>query len=89
MNVINYISNIAMPMAIVIIIIYGLKEKIKVFDVFLKGAKEGISSLISVAPSLIGLVIGALPGLSGTMAVAIFTPLTFWFPPAAATNPGS
>ena len=30
MNVVNYISNIAMPMAMVIIIIYGVKEKVKV-----------------------------------------------------------
>ena len=39
--------------------------------------------LFALIGVLIGLVIGALPGLSGTMAVAIFTPLTFWFPPAA------
>ena len=55
MNVINYISNIAMPLVIVIIIIYGLKEKIKVFDVFLKGAKEGIETTISIFPTLIGI----------------------------------
>ncbi len=39
--------------------------------------------LFALIGVLIGLIIGALPGLSGTMAVAIFTPLTFWFPPAA------
>ena len=31
---------------------------------------------------LIGAVIGALPGLSATMGVAIMTPITFWFDPA-------
>lgn len=31
---------------------------------------------------LIGTVIGALPGLSATMGVAIMTPITFWFDPA-------
>ncbi len=30
---------------------------------------------------LIGTVIGALPGLSATMGVAILTPITFWFSP--------
>ncbi|NMA70980.1 MAG: tripartite tricarboxylate transporter permease, partial [Firmicutes bacterium] len=29
-----------------------------------------------------GVLIGALPGLTATMAVAILTPLTFWAPPA-------
>ena len=31
---------------------------------------------------VIGTVIGALPGLSATMGIAIMTPITFWFPPA-------
>ncbi len=31
---------------------------------------------------LIGTVIGALPGLSATMGIAIMTPITFWFAPA-------
>jgi len=31
---------------------------------------------------LIGTVIGALPGLSATMGIAIMTPITFWFDPA-------
>ena len=30
----------------------------------------------------IGTVIGALPGLSATMGIAIMTPITFWFEPA-------
>ena len=55
MNIINYISNIAMPMVIVIIIFYGVKEKNKVFDTFLKGAKEGIETTFSIFPTLIGI----------------------------------
>jgi len=31
--------------------------------------------------SILGLFIGALPGLSATMGVAILTPMTFWLPP--------
>lgn len=62
MNIINYISNIAMPLMILLIVYYGLKEKIKVFDVFLDGAKEGINMVVSIFPTLIGLfvAIGAL-----------------------------
>ncbi|MDY6470135.1 MAG: tripartite tricarboxylate transporter permease [Succinivibrio dextrinosolvens] len=30
---------------------------------------------------VVGLIIGALPGLSATMAIAILTPITFWFEP--------
>ena len=62
MKLINYLSSLAMPMIILIIIIYGLKEKNKVFDTFLDGAKEGIEIVLKIFPTLIGLfvAIGAL-----------------------------
>lgn len=62
MSAINFLSNLAMPLIILLIVIYGLFQKIKVFDLFLDGAKEGIQILISIFPTLIGLfvAIGAL-----------------------------
>lgn len=62
MQIINFLSNIAMPLIILIIIVYGLIEKNKVFDTFLDGAKEGIEIVFSIFPTLIGLfmAIGAL-----------------------------
>ena len=62
MNIINFLSNLAMPLIILLIVIYGLFQKVKVFDLFLDGAKEGIQILISIFPTLIGLfvAIGAL-----------------------------
>ena len=55
MQVINFFSNLAMPMVIFFIILYGLTEKVKVFDNFLEGAKEGIKTTFSILPTLIGL----------------------------------
>ena len=62
MNIINYLSNLAIPFTILIILTYGLIEKKRVFDVFLKGAKEGIEIVVKIFPTLIGLfvAIGAL-----------------------------
>ena len=37
-NVINYLSSIAIPMVILFILVYGLIEKNKVFDTFIDGA---------------------------------------------------
>lgn len=31
--------------------------------------------------SVIGIVVGALPGATATMAIAVLVPITFWFPP--------
>ena len=62
MKIVNYISNIAMPLIILIIVVYGVKEKNKVFDNFIDGAKEGIGITLGIFPTLIGLfiAIGAL-----------------------------
>ena len=62
MKVIEYFSNIAMPLIIVIIVLYGVIERKKVFDIFLEGAKEGIGVVFNIFPTLVGLfvAIGAL-----------------------------
>ncbi|HHW02628.1 MAG TPA: hypothetical protein GXX35_07430 [Thermoanaerobacterales bacterium] len=38
--------------------------------------------IYNLAGVVVGMIIGALPGLSATMGVAILTPLTFWLQPA-------
>ena len=55
MDFINYISNIAVPTSILIIIVYGLIEKQTTFDIFLEGAKEGIQIVVNIFPTLLGL----------------------------------
>lgn len=62
MTVINYLSNLAIPLTILLILTYGLIEKKKVFDIFLNGAREGIQIVVKIFPTLIGLfvAIGAL-----------------------------
>ena len=59
---IEFFSNLAMPLMIVFIVLYGVIERKKVFDIFLDGAKEGIGVVISIFPTLVGLfvAIGAL-----------------------------
>ena len=62
MEIINYISIIAVPFIIFLIILYGVIEKKKVFDIFIEGTKEGLETTIKILPTLIGLflAIGAL-----------------------------
>ena len=72
-KIINYISNAAMPIIILIIVIYGIKEKNKVFDTFLEGSKEGLEITLSIFPTLVGLfvAIGALRS-SGVLNIIIY-----------------
>ena len=62
MEIINYFSVIAMPLVILIIIIYGFMEKNKVYDIFLEGAKDGVKVVVNIFPTLVGLfvAVGAL-----------------------------
>lgn len=46
-----------MPCMIAFILVFGLVKKVPLFDVFISGAKEGLTSTFSIAPSLIGLVV--------------------------------
>ena len=57
MATINYLSNLAIPLTILLILTYGLIEKKKVFDIFLDGAKEGIEIVVKIFPTLIGLFV--------------------------------
>lgn len=79
MNIINYISAAAIPMVMLIIIVYGLLERNKVYDTFVEGAKEGIEVVFNIFPTLIGvfLAVGALRS-SGILdlIVDIISPIT-------------
>lgn len=57
MEFINYISIIAMPLVILIIIFQAFKERNSVFDIFLKGATEGVEISLKIFPTLIGLFV--------------------------------
>ena len=45
-----------LPVIFTIIIGYGMYKKINVFDSFLKGARQGVTSCISIIPALTGLI---------------------------------
>ncbi len=48
--------DIIVPLVVVIFVACGLWKKVGVFDAFLKGAKEGLSTAYMIAPTLVGLI---------------------------------
>lgn len=50
------ISKIILPIFIIIIILYGLKKKINIYDSFLEGAKEGLVTTFSIFPAVIAMI---------------------------------
>lgn len=82
MAVINYISIIAMPLVILLIVVSALKERIPVFDIFIKGATDGIEIVLKIFPTLIGLFVAiGLLRSSGILdfAIRIISPITNFF----------
>lgn len=56
MNVMKQISIYAIPAIFFIILCFALYKDVKVFDTFIQGAKEGLSTVIRIIPSLVGLL---------------------------------
>ena len=57
MEFVSYLSAATVPIIILIIILFGMLEKIKVFDTFIEGVKEGIEIVVGIFPTLIGLFV--------------------------------
>lgn len=57
-NILMYISDYIIPAIIFYIVMVGLYNNINVFDNFIKGAKEGMRTVVDIIPTLIGLMVG-------------------------------
>lgn len=57
MKFIEFFSNLAMPFMIIFIVLYGVIERKKVFDIFIDGAKEGMTIVFNIFPTLVGLFV--------------------------------
>ncbi len=51
-------SNLILPLMVLIIIIYGSYKKVKVYDVFIDGAKDSFKLSLNIFPSLLAMVLG-------------------------------
>jgi spore maturation protein B len=56
MQILTYISDILIPLIIFFIVGYGAVSGVKVYETFLKGAKEGLKTVVEIMPTLIGLM---------------------------------
>lgn len=55
MQLVHFFSASAIPATIIIIILWGLKDKVKIFDTFLEGSKDGIKIVVELFPTLLGI----------------------------------
>lgn len=57
MELLMYITDFIVPVLILLIVVYGVLEKVKVYDEFIRGAKKGFYTVIKIMPTLIGLMV--------------------------------
>lgn len=57
MNVLTHVSDIIIPAIIFLVVGYGMVSKIKVYETFLKGAKDGLRVVVDIMPTLVGLMV--------------------------------
>lgn len=57
LKVLTWISDMMVPFLFFYILGYALLMKVKVYEVFLKGAKSGLKVVIDIVPTLIGLLV--------------------------------
>lgn len=58
MKLLTMISDIIIPCIIFGVVAYGLVKKVKVYECFRDGAKEGLKTVVDILPTLIGLMMG-------------------------------
>lgn len=57
MKIINYISQLIIPLFILFVIVYGVIKKVRVYDSFISGAKDGVNVIIKIFPYLAAIFI--------------------------------
>ena len=56
MRVLIYLSDIIIPLVIFFVVGYGMVSGVKVYETFLKGAKDGLQVVVDIVPTLVGLM---------------------------------
>lgn len=78
-SVIQVISTLAIPMLILIFIGYGAIKKVKIYEVFVEGAKDGFDVAIRIIPYLVAMLVAiGIFRAGGGMEILIYalTPFT-------------
>jgi len=57
MTLLTYLSGIVIPLLLFFVVGYGLVSGVKVYEVFLRGAKDGLKVAAGILPTLIGLLL--------------------------------
>jgi spore maturation protein B len=78
-SIINVISVVAIPLFLLLFLGWGLVKRVKVYEVFVEGAKDGFNVAVKIIPYLVAMLVAiGVFRASGAMdvLVAILSPVT-------------
>ena len=52
------ISNYVIPTMVLVVVLYGIRNKTNVYDVFVEGSKESFGMILNLFPSLLAMIFG-------------------------------
>jgi spore maturation protein B len=76
---INILSVLAIPLLVVVILLFGVVKKVKLYEAFIEGAKEGFQVGVRIIPYLVAMLIAiGIFRTSGAMEIlsSLVSPLT-------------
>lgn len=56
-DLLSWLSSLALPLMVGVVILHALAKGVDVYDLFVEGAREGLETLIRVAPCLLAVVL--------------------------------
>lgn len=78
-DIIQIFSNLAIPIIIVVFVFYGVIKKVKVYESFVEGAKEGFNIAVKIIPYLVAMLIAIgifRAGGAMDLLIMVLTPIT-------------
>lgn len=54
----SFISNLLIPLFVLVITVHGIYKKINIYEVFIDGAKESFEIVLSLFPTLLAMILG-------------------------------
>lgn len=78
MNISLYISNLIIPISVLLIVLYGYRKGLNVYESFIKGAKDGCILMFEILPTILGLMLAvSILRASGLLSIVekIFNPI--------------
>ena len=55
---VSVISNLIIPLMVLLVILYGLFKKVDIYDAFVDGAKDSFDMIAKIFPCILGMLLG-------------------------------